>query len=100
MAFRGALIVSERDNVATSLEDIEAGLDVQTRLGKEIRNIKALERIPFGFKIALVDIAKGGQVLKYGESIGIASSEIKKGQLVHVHNIAGARGRGDLEKRG
>ena len=73
---------------------------VQVRLGKEVRRIKALEKIPFGFKIAVTDIAIGGKIIKYGESIGIASEDIRKGQLVHVHNIEGARGRGDLEKGG
>ena len=100
MAFRDALMVSDKDNVATSLEDIGEGVEVQVRLGKEMRNIKALERIPFGFKIAVVDIAEGAKVLKYGESIGLASLEIKKGKLVHIHNLEGARGRGDLEKGG
>jgi altronate dehydratase small subunit len=39
-------------------------------------------------------------VLKYGESIGVASSDIQMGQLVHVHNLEGARGRGDLAEEG
>ncbi len=52
--------------------------------------------IPFGFKMAVTGIARGAQVIKYGESIGIASRDISPGQLVHIHNIEGARGRGDL----
>jgi len=100
MASRGALMLSDRDNVATVLEDIEAGTDVPVRLGREVRNIKALERIPFGFKMAVVPIAKGADVVKYGESIGIASLDIKKGALVHIHNLEGARGRGDIAKGG
>lgn len=100
MASRGALMLSDRDNVATVLEDVEAGTDVPVRLGREVRNIKALERIPFGFKMALMPIAKGADVVKYGESIGIASLDIKKGTLVHIHNLEGARGRGDIAKGG
>ena len=50
-------------------------------------------------KIAVEDIPQGAQVMKYGESIGIASTDIKVGGQVHVHNIEGARGRGDLEQR-
>ena len=38
--------------------------------------------------------------VKYGESIGVASSDIQEGQLVHVHNLEGARGRGDLVGEG
>lgn len=100
MASRGALMLSAKDNVATVLEDVEAGTDVPARLGKEVRNVKALERIPFGFKIAIADIAKGAEVVKYGESIGIASQDINKGEMVHIHNLEGARGRGDMAKGG
>ena len=98
MAFKGALMLSDKDNVATSLEDIESGATVEIQLGDRWRSVKAIEPIPFGFKIAVADIAKGAPVMKYGESIGIASSEIKAGDLVHVHNLEGTRGRGDLVK--
>jgi len=100
MAFQGALMISDRDNVATCLEDIEAGAEVEVRLGEEVRRVRALEKIPFGFKIAITDIATGAHILKYGESIGLASSPISKGDLVHVHNLEGGRGRGDLERGG
>jgi len=100
MASRGALMLSDKDNVATVLEDIEAGTEVPVRLGREVRNVKALERIPFGFKMAVVPIVKGVEVVKYGEAIGIASLAINEGELVHIHNLEGARGRGDLTKGG
>ena len=93
-------MLSDKDSVATCLEEIGEGVEVQVRLGEEVRKVKALERIPFGFKIAVADIAKGAHVIKYGESIGVASSEIKKGNMVHIANLEGARGRGDLEKGG
>ena len=99
MDLQGALMLSDKDNVATSLTDLEPGTDVQIRVGKDVNIIKALEIIPFGFKIAVTDITKGFNVMKYGEVIGIASQDIKQGQLVHIHNIEGARGRGDLAKR-
>ena len=98
MAEAEALMISDKDNVATSLANAESGATVQVRLGKEVKSIKALEKIPFGFKIAVTDITRGDKIVKYGESIGIASVDIKQGQLVHVHNIEGARGRGDLAK--
>lgn len=100
MTARGALRLSEKDNVATSLEDIEPGAAVTVRLGRDSEEITARERIPFGFKMAVTDISPDGPVIKYGEKIGTASREIEKGQLVHVHNIAGARGRGDLSQEG
>ena len=98
MSLSSALMLSDKDNVATTLEGIEPGAEVAVRLGGETTRISALEKIPFGFKVAVVDIARGTHVFKYGESIGIASSDIKRGELVHIHNIEGGRGRGDLEK--
>jgi altronate dehydratase small subunit len=100
LALKGALILAEADNVATAIEDIEPGAEVPVRLGKEVRTVKALERVPFGFKMAVADIPRGTDVIKYGEPIGKASSGIKKGNLVHIHNLEGARGRGDLAKGG
>lgn len=96
MEAKRALIISSKDNVATALEDVEAGAIVAARLNQEVVEVPAVEKIPFGFKIALVDIPKGEPVYKYGEIIGRASQPIKKGELVHVHNVEGTRGRGDL----
>ena len=67
MPFTGAIMISDKDNIAVCLEDIEAGADVEVRLGEEVRSVPAQEEIAFGFKIALADIAKGDHVLKNGE---------------------------------
>ena len=48
--------------------------------------LTALEAIPLGHKIALTDIRDGDTVYKYGEDIGRAVADIRKGQHVHVHN--------------
>jgi altronate dehydratase len=86
---KGVLVISQADSVATALEHVAAGTETTVRLGDQVSTIRALEPIPFGFKIALVDIPQGTHVLKYGESIGVASCDIQAGQLVHVHNIEG-----------
>ena len=78
MEFEGAMKLTEKDNVATNLEETNPGREVEIRLGDEVEKVKALETIPFGFKIAIMDIAKGSHIIKYGESIGIASSDITK----------------------
>jgi altronate dehydratase small subunit len=93
-----ALKLSEKDNVATSLAELDPGTEVRVKWGKKVIKVKSLEKIPFGFKIALNDIGKGSNVIKYGETIGVSSQNIKRGQLVHIHNIEGARARGDLGK--
>ena len=56
----------------------------------------AQEPIAFGHKLALVPLAAGAPVYKYGEVIGIASADIPAGAHVHVHNVESQRGRGDL----
>lgn len=99
MSAKGALLLSDGDNVATAIEEIEAGTEVLVRLGRQVRRVEALEMIPFGFKMAVVDIAKDSPVRKYGQEIGVASSPIRAGEQVHVHNVAGSRGRGDLDRR-
>ena len=43
--------------------------------------------IPAGHKFALKDIKKGETVIKYGQIIGRASSDIKAGEWVHTHNV-------------
>jgi altronate dehydratase small subunit len=46
-----------------------------------------MQDIPFGHKFAIKDIEKGGDIIKYGDKIGIANTEIKKGDHVHIHNV-------------
>ena len=98
MAKKRALILSPKDNVASVMEEVSPGDEVEVQGGKETRLLQAIEKIPFGFKVATADIRQGEAVFKYGEVIGRASKNIKEGALVHVHNIGGARGRGDLQK--
>lgn len=45
------------------------------------------DKIPTGHKIALKDIKKGEFVIKYGQIIGRATEDIKKGDWVHSHNL-------------
>lgn len=40
-----------------------------------------------GHKYALRDIAKGENIIKYGNPIGHATEDIKKGEHVHTHNV-------------
>ena len=87
-----AIVVHDGDNVATALEPIEAGQTVSAGPAR----LTAIDAIPRGHKIALRDIAAGAAVVKYGSPIGTASSPIAAGAHVHTHNVASARGRGDL----
>ena len=49
--------------------------------------IKALQDIPIGHKIATRDMATGDTVLKYGIDMGRVIAPIEVGQHAHVHNI-------------
>jgi len=85
------LILSHpKDNVATAKSPIKSGSSLTISKGKKII---AKEEIPFAHKIALRGIPRDGAVIKYGERIGRAIREIKAGELVHIHNVVGERGR-------
>jgi altronate dehydratase small subunit len=89
-------VVETEDNVGTTVgEPIEAGETVGTDGRIADLTLVARADIPYGHKIALASIAAGEQVIKYGLSIGSASTDIKAGDHVHVHNVESNRGRGD-----
>jgi altronate dehydratase len=87
-----ALVISERDNVATALEALEPG----RRIIIDATEVTVRQPIPPGHKLALTDIAQGQAVIKYGSPIGIATADIPAGGHVHTQNLASSRGRGDL----
>jgi len=58
-----------------------------------LREIVALEPIPLCHKIALADVQRGGDVLKYGCCIGEAREAIARGAWVHTHNLVSRRAR-------
>ena len=89
---KDALVISDRDNVATALQPLEDGrvLDIGGV------SVTVREVIPSGHKVALRTIAVGEPVIKYGSPIGLATAEIPAGAHVHTHNVASTRGRGDL----
>jgi altronate dehydratase small subunit len=80
-----------KDNVVTAKSVIRVGTLVEFAGGKKI---KVRDEIPFAHKIALRKILKGGGVIKYGERIGKATRVIQPGELVHIHNVVGERGKG------
>jgi len=89
-----ALVLSERDNVATALTALDAGHVLEP----DASSLEIREAIPFGHKFALESIAAGDDLYKYGEVIGRATEPIEAGQWVHTHNCESRRGRGDLER--
>jgi altronate hydrolase len=90
---KAILVISDRDNVATALQPLQAGQVVDAGG----LTITVVEPIAPGHKVALRAIAAGEPVVKYGSPIGTASAAIPAGAHVHTHNVASSRGRGDIE---
>ena len=83
-----ALLMDGKDNVVTCVSDVSRGNDVVFQNEKgEFISFKAQEDIPSCHKVALEIIEKDGDVLKYGELIGRADRQIRKGFLVNHENI-------------
>jgi altronate hydrolase/galactarate dehydratase len=69
------------DNVAVALEDVAPGRPL-AEFG-----IVAKTEVKRGHKVALVDLAKGDPVTRYGQMIGVATEAIPAGSHVHSHNL-------------
>ena len=82
-----AIVINEKDNVATALELLNAGAKVSIEIHDRLEEIKLLSDIPMGHKFALEDIEEGVAVIKYGEPIGQSSTKIARGEHVHIHNV-------------
>ena len=91
-----ALRMTPEDNVATALDDLDAG----HRLAFEGGSLELADELPFGHKFALRAIEAGEEITKYGYVIGRATEDVEPGAWVHVHNVESTRGRGDLRERG
>jgi altronate dehydratase len=92
---KAALVISDRDNVATALETLTPGRRVELPGG----TLSVVSHIPRGHKVAVRQIRSGEAVVKYGSPIGTATTDIAPGTHVHTHNVASDRGRGDLAAR-
>jgi altronate dehydratase small subunit len=87
-----ALRLKDDDDVAVALRSLASGDTIH--FGGE--SIALRSEIPSGHKFATHPIAIGTLIRKYGQVIGKASAAIGTGEHVHVHNVEGTRGRGDL----
>lgn len=74
------IIIHETDNVAVVLRPFSKG--------EVVAGVTLLQDIPQAHKVAIKDIKKGENVIKYGSPIGHATADIKKGEHVHTHNVA------------
>lgn len=70
--------VHNKDNVAIVVND--GGLPIGTQFSD---GLELIEHVPQGHKVALVDIADGEAFIRYGEVVGYALGEVKKGSWIH-----------------
>ena len=82
-----AIVLDPADNVAVALRALAEGEEIVV----EGAPLRATAAIPTGHKLARRAIAEGDPVLKYNETIGIASAPIAGGEHVHVQNVRSAR---------
>lgn len=81
-----AFLVKKGDNVAVALSPLATGkvLVFGDGITKEIT---VLDPVPKGHKIAVEPIAKDSPIVKYHVMIGRATTAIKEGSWVHLHNM-------------
>ncbi|HET6219150.1 MAG TPA: UxaA family hydrolase [Acidobacteriaceae bacterium] len=77
------LFLNAKDNVCTAITPIAGG----TTLEISGQTVLLKQDIPLGFKIASCNIARDESIVKYGVSIGSATRDIVRGDLVHLHNM-------------
>ncbi|MFP6741467.1 MAG: UxaA family hydrolase, partial [Alphaproteobacteria bacterium] len=69
------------DNVVVARTDILPGTEIPGE------NLRAVEHIPAGHKIATAPVAPGESLRKYDQIIGFAPEAIAPGDHVHTHNV-------------
>lgn len=82
-----AVVLNEKDNLATALRHLKAGEVAQFKVGDAVQKLTLKTDVALCHKFAITDVQKGDTVRKYGETIGGASEAIPAGCHAHVHNI-------------
>ncbi len=84
------LVHEDGDSVGVVVvEGVKAGSDLTGWVMAQDRtiNVKVLNDVPIGHKLALTDLDVGASAVKYGVIIGKFVAPVKKGEHVHVHNL-------------
>jgi (2R)-sulfolactate sulfo-lyase subunit alpha len=84
------VVHEEGDSVGTIVvEGVKAGDALTGWVMEQDRtvNVKTLNDIPIGHKIALKELKNGDTVIKYGVDIGKIVAPIARGEHTHVQNL-------------
>lgn len=93
------IIIKDVDNVAIALDYLKPGEEVYLQINNETKKINVIDFVPKGHKIAIKEIRSGDNIIKYGETIGIALRDIRPGEHVHIHNVKSRYNKDYLMKR-
>ncbi|HEX5500226.1 MAG TPA: UxaA family hydrolase, partial [Thermomicrobiales bacterium] len=83
-----AVLLNPGDAVAIAKQPLLPRTVLKTVDGE----VRVLQMIPPGHKVALRDIPAGGEVRRYGQIIGFATQDIQRGAHVHSHNLSVGEG--------
>ena len=78
-----AVRLSPLDNIVVLARRVGAGESMDV----EGWPITVRQPLGLGHKVALLGIARGEKILKYGVPIGSATCDIEPGEHVHLHNM-------------
>ncbi len=74
-----ALRLTQADNIVVAIDALSPG--------QRVNGVVPKERVPRGHKMAVEAIAANAPVVKYGQVIGFATSDIAPGDWVHEKNV-------------
>ena len=89
------ILLHPKDNTITVLKDLSKGEELVIEDGGQREQIILRDNIIYAHKTARIHVAKGSDVVKYGEVIGVATKNIEPGDHVHVHNVDSKRAKKD-----
>ena len=81
------MLMNAADNVVTTVAEVAKGEEVVFQKDGEYLKIRAEEDIPYCHKVTLTDLPEGGEVIKYGESLGRLVCAVAKGCWVNDQNL-------------
>lgn len=83
------LLHEPNDDVGVAVRDLKKGESVGavTLEGKFVADVKLVDDVPLGHKVAMKDIAPGKDVIEYNRVIGVATQAVLRGSHVHTHNL-------------
>lgn len=84
---KNGIKIAETDNVVTVMQNVDKMDEVFYRTKTGDKLVISQEKIPQFHKLACRRLSKGDTVIKYGEPIGAATTDIEIGGYVHIHDL-------------